>query len=223
MRITAAAVHRLAEESIIRRTSNRKTRTLRDRFVAHFGVSPRVVAAIWNRLDDKDLLPWDMETKHLLWCLLFLKQYSQQRCMAPWCGTDEKTYRKWVWIVLDVLGEMDLVRQCVRDLSSRSVMFVRTSLRKLLINSSFPYSSSTTTTDQVEEPVQERQGLYCFDYYWWYWFQDLWTNSIQQQVVVSQDKPCWPPVWNWYLHSNWLDCVGEWSLSCWRLPRSGNQ
>jgi len=130
MRISSAAVHRLAEESIMHRLSNRKTRTSRDRFVAFFGVSPRVVAAIWNRLESKDLLPKDMQTKHLLWCLLFLKQYSQQRCMAPWCGTDEKTYRKWVWIVLDVLGEMDLVRHRV----DRSVMFVRTSLHILLIS-----------------------------------------------------------------------------------------
>jgi len=61
-------------------------------------------------MDDKSLLPEDTLVKHLLWGLSFLKLYNNQRVHAPViCGADEKTFRKWVWIVLDALGEIDLV------------------------------------------------------------------------------------------------------------------
>ena len=122
MRITAAAVHRLAEEPILHRLSNRKKENVRRRFVSSFGLNPHVVAMIWNRLDDKDLLPKDMMVKHLLWALLFLKTYQPTGDSAPRCGADEKTYRKWVWIALDALGEMDLVRHCICDLSSCTII-----------------------------------------------------------------------------------------------------
>ena len=110
MRISPSAVHRLAEETILHRLSNRKKENARRRFVASFGVNPHVVAAIWNRIDSKDLAPEGMRVKHLLWSLLFLKTYQPVAHSAPPCGTDEKTYRKWVWIVLEILGNLDLVR-----------------------------------------------------------------------------------------------------------------
>jgi len=81
-----------------------------ERFSACFGCSPKVAAVLWNRMDDKSLLPEDMLVKHLLWGLSFLKLYNNQRVHAPGiCGADEKTFQKWVWIVLDALGELELV------------------------------------------------------------------------------------------------------------------
>jgi len=46
---------------------------------------------------------------HLLWSFLFLKTYDPEKVLSVACGVDEKTYRKWVWLVLDLLGELDLV------------------------------------------------------------------------------------------------------------------
>ena len=112
MRISAAAVHRIAEEEILHRSSNRRKRVSLERFSATFGCSLCVAAAVWNRLDKKDLLPEDMLVKHLLWSLSFLKLYNPERAQAPVCGGDEKTFRKWVWIALEALAELHLVSRC---------------------------------------------------------------------------------------------------------------
>lgn len=109
MRISAAAVHRIAEQEILHRRSNRRKRVSLERFSVIFGCSPGVAAALWNRLDDKDLLPEDALIKHLLWSLSFLKLYNVQRASSPVCGADKKTYRKWLWAMLDALAELDLV------------------------------------------------------------------------------------------------------------------
>ena len=113
MRISSAAVHRIAEESVLHRISNRRTEKSRRRFVAAFGINPRVVASIWNRIQAKDLAPDGMLVKHLLWALYFLKTYQPEAYTANRCQVDENTYWKWLWIVLDVLGELDLVSQSV--------------------------------------------------------------------------------------------------------------
>jgi len=84
-----------------------------ERFAATFGCSTRVAAALWNRLDGKDLLPEDMLVKHLLWALSFLKLYNPESVQVPVCGADEKTYRKRVWIALEALAELDLVSRSI--------------------------------------------------------------------------------------------------------------
>jgi len=48
-----------------------------------------------------------------------LKLYNPERAQAPVCGVDEKTYRKWVWIALEALAELDLVSRCRRPCWSR--------------------------------------------------------------------------------------------------------
>ena len=113
MRISAACVHRLAEEEILHRISNRRTRYSRDRFAAAFGCSPKVVASLWNRLEKKNLLPDDALCKHLLWALFFLKLYIVEKAAAPLCGAAEKTFSKWIWIILDALAELDIVSQFI--------------------------------------------------------------------------------------------------------------
>jgi len=118
MRISPAAVRRIAQDEVIHRVSKSK-RVSSERFAAAFGCSPKVAAALWNRLDGKELLPRDALVKHLLWGLAFLKLYNVERAQAPPSGADEKTFRKWVWIVLDALAELDLVgdrpTDCWRD------------------------------------------------------------------------------------------------------------
>ena len=159
MRITSAAVHRIAEESILHRLSNRKKENARRQFVAAFGINPRVAAAIWNRLDGKDLLPKNMMVKHLLWALLFLKMYQPEKVLCCWCGADEKTYRTWIWDVIDILGELDLVRRdCLVDPSCRcdpSCLYVRVCAIAYLLVFFFCFFLSICT-DQMEEPVHER-------------------------------------------------------------------
>jgi hypothetical protein len=137
-----------------------------DRFSATFGCSPRVAAALWNQLDKKDLLPEDTLIKHLLWALSFLKLYNAQRAQAPVCGADEKTFRKWVWVVLDALAELDLVsRPTCRVSYDVSIRLVST---MALSASSSSSSSSSSTTDQMGEPVHGRQWLHLQDHCGWH-------------------------------------------------------
>ena len=83
------------------------------------------MASIWNQIQAKDLAPEGMLVKHLLWALYFLKTYQPEAYTANRCQVDENTYRKWLWIVLDLLGELDLVSRSVgRSDPSCSVGFV---------------------------------------------------------------------------------------------------
>ena len=43
---------------------------------------------------------------HLLWGLYFLKQYGVSPVMTNYFGCADKTFRKWVWIVIDALVEL---------------------------------------------------------------------------------------------------------------------
>lgn len=105
MRASALAFHRLGERLVLHRGYRLSLR----QFKAHFGVSPRVVAAIWKRIDRRDLAPAEFLPSHLLWTLLFLKLYSCEDVLASLVGTTRLTFRKWVWIGIAILGDLDLV------------------------------------------------------------------------------------------------------------------
>jgi hypothetical protein len=46
---------------------------------------------------------------HLLWALMFLKQYNTEEVTASMAGCDKKTFRLWCWLVVRVLADMELV------------------------------------------------------------------------------------------------------------------
>lgn len=77
------------------------------RFKSHFGVTPTVCSIIWGKI--KYDLPHGGEPKHLLWALLFLKQYSDENARRSILKSDEKTIRKWTWKFVEVLSNMDVV------------------------------------------------------------------------------------------------------------------
>lgn len=78
------------------------------RFIAFFGVSPSICAKAWHHL--KDVLPPDYKENHLLWALLFLKCYNTEHVNRSIPGCDEKTFRKRVWVVVEKLAFMKVVR-----------------------------------------------------------------------------------------------------------------
>ena len=78
-------------------------------FKAHFGLSPLVVAAVWNKLHDEALLPDKSTPVHLIWTLLFLKLYNTAAVLSTMCGTTAKTYRQWVWKMMDALESLPVV------------------------------------------------------------------------------------------------------------------
>ena len=82
--------------------------------MSYFGCSKLVCGAIWSRLLSRRLLCGNgFEPRHLLWTLFYLKVKGTEHPMAGTCRCDEKTLRKWAWIGIDLLGELNLVRRVV--------------------------------------------------------------------------------------------------------------
>ena len=94
------------------------TSTDKRRFRSFFGTSPEICHDLWDMLSKQDPLPNGGGPKHLLWALLFLKEYAIEPVLARMVGSDEKTYRKWVKIVVNKLSwlEMDVVSQSANAL-----------------------------------------------------------------------------------------------------------
>lgn len=77
------------------------------RFKSFFGTTPRICAIIWAMLEHKR--PSKSAPKHLLWCLLFLKQYNVEHTRRAILKTNEKTLRHWTWIYINLLADLDVV------------------------------------------------------------------------------------------------------------------
>jgi hypothetical protein len=80
--------------------ANRDGRLGRDRdFTSLFGISPKVCSVVWNLCN----FPSRTKPTHLLWAFLFLKVYGTEPILIAIVGDrpNRKTFRKWVWIVLN--------------------------------------------------------------------------------------------------------------------------
>ena len=75
-------------------------------FGEHFGVSPWVVACVWNKLVQYSFVPAKGSVKHLLWILLFFKVYATELVLASICECDAETYRIWNRKMLEALGQL---------------------------------------------------------------------------------------------------------------------
>jgi hypothetical protein len=78
-------------------------------FHACFGETFSICAALWSLC--LPFLPTGTLPIHLLWVLYFLKVYTTENHNASVAGVDEKTFRKWTWIVVYAIAAIpDLVR-----------------------------------------------------------------------------------------------------------------
>ena len=79
------------------------------KFRAFFGTSPIVCITIWDML----LIhrPKKSKPDHLLWALMFLKQYNIESVMAALTGVSEKTFCKWSLIFVRILSNMPVVNK----------------------------------------------------------------------------------------------------------------
>jgi hypothetical protein len=76
--------------------------------MAHYGTEPIVVAVVWEMLVDDG---WTKKKrgckpKHLLFALKFKKCYDTEMSTASALGVDEKTYRKWVWFMIEGIARL---------------------------------------------------------------------------------------------------------------------
>lgn len=80
--------------------------TLHRKFISFYGVGPEVCTVIWKSIASK---PSGSQYKHLLWCLLFLKRYSTEHVNSALVGADEKTFRTWTWVFIELISKLPVV------------------------------------------------------------------------------------------------------------------
>ena len=78
------------------------------RFRAFFGVSPTVCVEAWLKLNGS--LPEGARPVHLLWACMFLKVYATEEVHSSIAQVDAKTFRKWSWLLIRKLAELQMVR-----------------------------------------------------------------------------------------------------------------
>jgi hypothetical protein len=77
------------------------------RYRAIFGTSPLVCSIVWAKILEN--VPVGGRPQHLLWSLMFLKTYSTEHVLRVTTKVDEKTQRKWIWIFVLLVADMDIV------------------------------------------------------------------------------------------------------------------
>jgi hypothetical protein len=81
--------------------------TINRKHSAHFGSSICMTHLLWCMLDVSNEGPSGATITHLLWTLMFLKMYGTVDTLANKCRVDKNTYRKWTWLLLERLAELD--------------------------------------------------------------------------------------------------------------------
>ena len=99
------------EQNFVRlanRHKKNKTKYNQGEFVAAFGVNVHVVSKIWDHMQcyiENQPAVKKMKPHHLLWGLYFLKQYATSVLMAQYWGCSDKTFRKWIWLVVERMAQ----------------------------------------------------------------------------------------------------------------------
>ena len=91
--------------------SSSSTTTTNRRFRSAFGINPLICRHVWNLIANspKSINVPTARPKHLLWALLFLKQYNSTELNAAITGADKKTFRKWTWIFVTLMSDLKVV------------------------------------------------------------------------------------------------------------------
>ena len=94
------------------------------RFRKIFGISAVTCSQVWKLCVPE--LPQGAGPLHLLWTLYFLKQYGVEEVNSAFAQCDEKTFRKWCWIMIQALAELELVRKSACYYCSFTMSFLTT-------------------------------------------------------------------------------------------------
>ncbi|CAB9515868.1 unknown protein [Seminavis robusta] len=113
MQITPDTIIRTASnyQGLTARAVNHETYRYNRTFRGCFGVAPHLAAELWNMLDDADPMSDIRWVTYFLATLMFLRTYTVTPVLAMIFMKDEKTIRHWVWVFIEKLATLDLVRQ----------------------------------------------------------------------------------------------------------------
>lgn len=80
------------------------------RYKSYFGVTPDIAVILWRDLADSKWLRYGgavAHPEHLLWALMFLRNYNKEEINASVAGCTEKTFRKWAWFYAEGIADLD--------------------------------------------------------------------------------------------------------------------
>ena len=77
------------------------------RFKQSFGCTPTVLLKCWCLLSRFTELDGNVSPNHLLWAVHFLKDYGKESKNAALAGCDEKTFRKWTWVLIYAMSDLE--------------------------------------------------------------------------------------------------------------------
>ena len=89
----------------IKLTGSKKIR--QRQFSSWFGIDSAMCSHVWEMIQSKGQ-PTVPKAKpiHLLWMLLFVKGYCKEHINAQIAKVDEKTFRKWSWIMIERVASL---------------------------------------------------------------------------------------------------------------------
>ena len=95
-------------------TGNKRLKTYtvetKDRlFSSYFGVTFDQLLLLANMIHELKNKDKSWQTKHLLWTLIYLKQYPTIDEFTVRLGKSKNTIKKWLYITLDIIGDLPLV------------------------------------------------------------------------------------------------------------------
>jgi len=76
-------------------------------FIALFGLRPFTIFKLWRLIVEESGRDFHFSPKHLMWALLFLRTYAKEEMLATLVGVTEKTFRRWVWLIVGKLAAID--------------------------------------------------------------------------------------------------------------------
>ena len=108
-------VNNSARNGLHQRTDHNITQTAKRDFVTFFGVHWTLCERVWNHLDEYGPYKRTRKPEHLMWTLLFLRTYSNEKVHASVVNTTTKTFRKWTWRVAEEIAllEAHIVSACL--------------------------------------------------------------------------------------------------------------
>ena len=77
------------------------------RFHAIFGCGLPIALVLSGMVLTEPVVVSGATVVHMLWALMFLKVYSNKTTMSTMAGVDEKTFRKWAWVLIEAISDLE--------------------------------------------------------------------------------------------------------------------
>jgi hypothetical protein len=91
---------------IAKKKDARSNKAERRFFQSAYGTSPEVCSHTWDYVNHYKVVPRKASPHHLLWAMIFLKSYASEAFLSALVGTTEKTYRKWIWVMVKSISRL---------------------------------------------------------------------------------------------------------------------